>query len=115
MMKRALDIPEIEEILTAAEQPAPEPPENLLELLKEEIPDELDAGSSGPVSFTSRRPVYLIAATLFLAVFGAVVTYRVRDSLPEPTVAAGADDGPGRSARSTKKRHSRRSSPMGSR
>ncbi|MDH3745554.1 MAG: von Willebrand factor type A domain-containing protein, partial [Acidobacteriota bacterium] len=83
-MKRALGIPEIEEILAVGDEKSPEPPESLLELLKEEIPEELGTDTPGRGSSGGRRPLYLIAATLFLAVFGAVVTYRVRDSLPQP-------------------------------
>ncbi len=89
-MKKALETHEIEELL-AKTRTAPEPPENLLALLKEDIPEPLPAVEERSTKPT-RRPMYLIAASIFLAVVGAVVVSRVRETLPDPASAVGDDN-----------------------
>lgn len=75
----------------------PEPPVELLEKLKVGIPEHLGdaAGTAGaePGKPSAGRPVLrLLAASVFLAVLGGIVTFRVMDTVGERPLAASLED-----------------------
>jgi Ca-activated chloride channel family protein len=66
-----------------ADQPAPKPPEGLVERIKAEIPDRLELSpeltqGSSVVPLSRRRQLYLAAAALLVVALTATVTWQLR-------------------------------------
>jgi Ca-activated chloride channel family protein len=68
---------------------SPEPPADLLDRIRGDLPEHLRPVDEAPIRSTSRSRGYrLIAASLFLAVLGGVLAYRVLQTAPAPASVA---------------------------
>jgi Ca-activated chloride channel family protein len=84
MQNRNVREREIEKRLTRVH--SPEPPDDLLDRIRNDIPENLRPveEQNGKVILKRGRSRQLLAASLFLAVVGGVVAYRVSQRVPEP-------------------------------
>ena len=87
LSEKTLNEKDIQDLLTPRERPLP--PADLAERIKREIPDDLPAVPGIEVDdFARRRPsrsrVWLMAASVVVAVGGGFLAFRLMDQMPKP-------------------------------